>query len=324
MSNNRCKATTKSGKRCQLQADSSNYCHIHKPSNGTTKYKNSTEPIGNAQSFPLRKFSERRGLKPVSLIIQVSEMSNELKNSLWNVLSSHHFRHYKELATKLSFSRGNPDKFSLDLWADFFIEPIDSIPSSPESTLQTIKKHFMSFDWNEVYDFVEYVLNYFNDKNAIKSCNQILERELSGYRFIDGVITEITDKQEIQLLETTFTDQKFLAVTSHLKSALSLLSDRKKPDYRNSIKESISAVESLAKTMTNNPKATLGDALAILERSGTIHPSLKKAFSSLYGYTSDEGGIRHAMLDEPNLTVADAKFFLLSCTSFINYLKSKI
>ena len=88
--------------------------------------------------------------------------------------------------------------------------------------------------------------------------------------------------------------------------------------------KSISAVESMAKEITGKPKATLGEALKVLEVSNKIHPSLKESFSKLYGYTSDEGGIRHAMLSEPNLTAADAKFFLLSCTSFINYLKSKI
>ncbi|MBE8966981.1 hypothetical protein IQ277_12215 [Nostocales cyanobacterium LEGE 12452] len=93
---------------------------------------------------------------------------------------------------------------------------------------------------------------------------------------------------------------------------------------RNSIKESVSAVESLAKAITRKPKATLADALKVLEVFHNLHPTLKKSFLTLYGYTSDEGGIRHAMLTEPDLTIADAKFFLLSCTSFINYLKSKI
>lgn len=58
--------------------------------------------------------------------------------------------------------------------------------------------------------------------------------------------------------------------------------------------------------------------------SHNLHPTLKNSFLILYGYTSDEGGIRHAMLTEPDLTIADAKYFLLSCTSFTNYLKSKI
>jgi hypothetical protein len=76
--------------------------------------------------------------------------------------------------------------------------------------------------------------------------------------------------------------------------------------------------------ISGNPKATLGDALKAIERNGKVHPALKDAFLKLYGYTSDEGGIRHAMLEEPTLTVADAKFFLLSCTSFINYLKAQL
>lgn len=52
--------------------------------------------------------------------------------------------------------------------------------------------------------------------------------------------------------------------------------------------------------------------------------AFKEGFVKLYGYTSDEGGIRHAMLEMPDLTAADAKYFLLSCTPFTNYLKSKL
>ncbi len=80
----------------------------------------------------------------------------------------------------------------------------------------------------------------------------------------------------------------------------------------------------MAKVVTGQDNATLGKALAVLEKEGSIHRALKQSFTSLYGYTNDEDGIRHAMLEEPNLTAADAKFFLLSCTSFINYLKAKL
>ena len=117
---------------------------------------------------------------------------------------------------------------------------------------------------------------------------------------------------------------RFAGVAAHLQRALELLSDREQPDYRNSIKESISAVESMARVVVENPKATLGDALRVLEKRGTLHPALKDGFGKLYGYTSDEQGIRHAMLDEPSISAADAKFFLLSCTSFANYLKAQL
>ena len=68
-------------------------------------------------------------------------------------------------------------------------------------------------------------------------------------------------------------------------------------------------------------QATVRRMFLELEKNGKIHPSLKEGFSKLYGYTNDGDGIRHAMLDEPTLTQGDAKYFLLSCTSFVNYLK---
>ena len=103
-----------------------------------------------------------------------------------------------------------------------------------------------------------------------------------------------------------------------------LMSDRKSPDYRNSIKESISAVEAICRLITNHKKVTLGQCLKEMEGAKVmLHGALKKAFSNLYGYTSSAAGIRHALMDEPRLSFEDAKFMLVSCSAFINYLVSK-
>jgi len=254
-------------------------------------------------------------------------MSQELRNSLWNVLDEmiwstdgYIYRH-----------AGNPEieHFSRHLWFHYFKKPIDSRPGITQKyyseVLKAIRDYFFKCEWYEVYDFIAFVAQYYHNKaNIHRAINIILERELSGYRLIEGEISDITDKQEVEMLEEALRDTKFEGVTAHLKQALKLLNNRQNPDYRNSIKESISAVESMAMVVTGNPKATLGDALRILEKGGKLHPALKEGFSKLYGYTSDEGGIRHAMLSEPNIDAHDAKFFLVSCTSFVNYLKSKI
>jgi hypothetical protein len=103
-----------------------------------------------------------------------------------------------------------------------------------------------------------------------------------------------------------------------------LFSDRKSPDYRNSVKESISAVEAICKIITGDEKATLGQALKKLEDKGLhLHAALRNAFSSLYGYTNDAEGIRHALLEEPTLDFDDAKFMLVSCSAFVNYLAAE-
>ena len=48
-----------------------------------------------------------------------------------------------------------------------------------------------------------------------------------------------------------------------------------------------------------------------------------EAFLSLYGYTSDENGIRHGGIDFTNAPSEDAKYMLISCSAFINYLIQK-
>ncbi len=101
------------------------------------------------------------------------------------------------------------------------------------------------------------------------------------------------------------------------------LADRQNPDYRNSIKESISAVESLCCIIADGKKATLGDALKIIKDKIPLHTALEKAFQKLYGYTSNAEGIRHALMDESSLSQEDAIFMLVSCSTFTNYLVAK-
>lgn len=102
-----------------------------------------------------------------------------------------------------------------------------------------------------------------------------------------------------------------------------MFSDKKSPDYRNSIRESISAVEAVCALITKDKNATLGQCLKVIEDQVGLHQALKRSFSSLYGYASSADGIRHALLKEPELSSEDAKFMLVACSAFINYLASK-
>lgn len=95
---------------------------------------------------------------------------------------------------------------------------------------------------------------------------------------------------------------------AHIRKAVDSFSNRKAPDYENTIKDSISAVEAMCCIITENPKDTLGEALKKLESKGVkLHKALQNAMSSLYGYTSDEGGIRHGSIDFAGASSEDAK-----------------
>lgn len=283
----------------------------------------------------MKSFSQRKGIVPVADVIQVNGMNDALRNSLWNTLDVGLWSTDRFLYTQ--YDTPGIDSFSEALWFHYFKKPIDSRPRHSSDKLKEIRAYFFSCVWNEVYDFIEFVVGtYERSRQRLPaslersmqrlpaSLNRILERESSGYRVVSGHVVDITSEQEVQMLELAIRDTRFAGVSAHLERALELLSDREHPDYRNSIKESISAIESIARIVTENPKATLADALKALEKKGNLHPALKDGFVKLYGYTNDEQGIRHAMLDEPNITAADAKFFLLSCTSFANYLKAQL
>ncbi len=136
----------------------------------------------------------------------------------------------------------------------------------------------------------------------------------------------IINNEELEEISCAMVSQ-YEPVNTHINKALSLYADRKKPDYENSIKESISAVESICCiiTGTTGSQATLGNTLKKLEKDGgvVIHGAMKAAFEKLYGYTSDSDGIRHGGIDFSNAPAEDAKYMLVSCSAFINYLIEK-
>ena len=74
----------------------------------------------------------------------------------------------------------------------------------------------------------------------------------------------------------------------------------------------------MCRIVTKDEKVTLGKALNKIDID--IHPDLKEAFRKLYHWTSDAEGIRHALMDVPTVDSDDAKFMLVSCSAFVNYL----
>ncbi len=267
-------------------------------------------------------FSQRKGLSMPPTRLRPDQMPPDLRASLWNAL------HLSLWDTDgFLFDRGNYGaiiKFARELWFHHFKLPFSNIPTGPYNILKFLEQHFLNCRWNEVYDFIEAVISIRKSDRISNVVNGVLERELAAYRLISGKIAKITDMEEIAALDEALRSaDRFAPVSAHFGRALELLSDRTTPDYRNSIKESISAVEAAARILTDKDTATLGDALKLLERDHDLHRALKDGFSKLYGYTSDEHGIRHAMLEEPSLGAAEAKFFLLSCTSFANYLRTR-
>jgi hypothetical protein len=273
-------------------------------------------------------FSQRMGLKPLKKELQLESMDNRLRIGLWNCLIRFSERadgYYAKYCVK------DRELFLRESWSDFFGKRLDEL-SSFDRFPEKLQTHFFNFKWNQVYDFFEFLFSiqpglsiYKDFENDI---NEVLKKESSAYRCVDGNFIPITDDIELKAIEEAGDGKKPLSEPSeHIKKAKKLFSDRESPDYHNSIKESISAVESMCRISAKEKTITLGDALKKMEREGiaNVDPALSKGFSSIYGWTSDEGGIRHSMKfgEGSDVGLEDAKFMLVAASAFVNYLKEK-
>jgi len=192
--------------------------------------------------------------------------------------------------------------------------------------LEEVKEKFFNDEWYGPYDLIEFLINTelwgWNRKGFIADVNKVLEEERSPYRIIGNIVAPLISKEEIKEIERVLkANDKYNPVKINLKNALKQFSKRPDPDYANSIKESISAVEALARISLNNSKGSLGD----LTNQLNIHPVLKESIKKLYGWTSDESGVRHSEKESPSLSAneEEARFMLVICSAFINYIISK-
>ena len=280
-------------------------------------------------------FSEAHGMGSCVTQLQFKEFDNKTRTSLYNSIYQLLFRTFKEteiFRESYSDETNYEDLFFQHLIMDVFSERVSINRLHPYRLVNLedkLYKVFMDAPYNEVLDFVQYIIRWLTNMNKrikeknmfFELMNQVFEDEYVGYRFVDGRITPITDKNEIGSIEDACNNE-FEGTRAHIKKAVGFIADREHKDYQNCIKESISAVESICSIVAEQKKSSLDDALKNLQKKGVkIHPQLESAFSKLYAYTNSEKGIRHANgMFESDVTFEEAKFMLVSCSAFVNYL----
>lgn len=267
----------------------------------------------------LANFSERYGFVQEKEI-QSNDVDIELFNRIWNIFFNREYESEMwSLRGKIEITEKILDSFGCDY--DF---PKNNYVRN--DNIDKLKKYLLKAEWYFIYDFIEKYVDSFKNaserKGLEKEFNSVLEQEKSGYRMVKGLITPITNSSELKIIKDSMSTQ-FVSVNTHIEKALKLYSSRKNPDYENSIKESISAIEAMC-CIINGSNSTLTDAIKKLKNNGVhIHPAMEKSFISLYGYAGDEKGIRHAGIDFVNAPAEDAKYMLVSCSAFVNYLIEK-
>ena len=262
----------------------------------------------------MQTFSQRMWIEPQPFL-QKDSVSEKLKNKIWNILCIYIFRgdEHGTLASRF-----------LSKYAYYFWLNKDTLPGY----IYWFKKQLyerLGKERYSVYNHIEFFCGINNSDTFIKALNQALTEENSNYRVSEeGLVLPISNEEELETVNEA-TTSPFTPVNKHIQKAISLFKN-KPADYANSIKESISAIEALCQIIIDDEKATLGKAIKKLKEKGVIiPPALEGAFDKLYGYTSNEGGIRHALSEgDTPPTFDDAKYMLVSCSAFVNYLISKM
>ena len=288
-------------------------------------------------------FSEKIGLSTCTIKIQTNEFDDRTRtligNHLYDVLSVvFSYASTIGISRYLNPSRQSPlQAMSSDFCKDVLSEVLNVSVHLPSNKFYNWEVNYDRFaeiisgaPYNEVLDFLWYVCHWIATHTTSTSFvheiyngfNQLFEKEYVGYRFVAGEITPITNSLEIQEIEQAC-QIPFEGAHVQLQKALGFLSDREHPDYKNSIKESISAVESVCETIVGSENgATLGKAVKHLEEHGLkIHSSLREGISKLYGYACDQGGVRHGEGEvESTVTFEEAKLMMVTCSAIVNYL----
>ena len=285
-------------------------------------------------------FSQAQGYEEIPGPLKLKELPKEARIQIWNVFYIY-----------LDESKYAPDFLDIDdgtrylgsPWNNIFKkvhvvhdnQPIDEWSNNFQRAKNRLRDRIETQPFNKVFDLVQFVIRH---PECPSDFIETMKRAFAFLRLayiIDGesptdkenpptILPAVTQEEGNALLESlqTLRDAGLSGGAKHLRNASACINQG---DWAESVKESIHAVESVASTIDPKASQTLGPALASIEKHGALHPALKSAFNKLYGYTSDEQGIRHALRDQAEADVGmdEAVFMLGACASFASYLWRK-
>jgi hypothetical protein len=262
-------------------------------------------------------FEQAEGVAQLPRQLKLKEISPELRARLWGLIYDKMF----DKKTKMFIS-----PWGTIIRAHYLNRLHRMVDEySPWKHLPYLKSTMIQGNYTAIFGLFEYMLRHARcPPDLPEALSLILLETRAAYRIInDDTIIPISSEAEFQTIAHAFVDlalSEFHGARHHLATAASLLTAG---DYSASIRESVHTVESVARTLA--PSGALSEALARLERSSGIHGGLKKGFGAIYGYSSDQQGIRHPLIDDPHARVdeADALFMIGACAAFTSYMINK-
>ena len=270
-------------------------------------------------------FEQAEGIEPLPQQLALGDLSERARVRLWKVLYDSLVKHRRYSST----GYGGPwledpwktilyDKHVLrdDQYADEFESEFDEL-------LAELREEVEDGTYAKVLGLFQFILQHPKRPPGFdQGVQSALTSSMAAYRVIGGsLIVPIASDEEATAIARAFADLRiteFNGARRHLSSAAEHLTQGR---WADSIRESIHAVGAVARTLAPDAN-TLDPALAKLSGAGHIHPALRAGFGKLYGYTNDNGGIRHEILGTGQAKVdeTDALYMFGACAAFVSYL----
>ena len=271
-------------------------------------------------------FSQAYGYEELPRPLKLGEINRESRVKLWNEF-------YSYLASSIDneFCFEEEDaarEIFYFLHTDFLVLPVNALVLDRKRLVYEYESMFMNESFNKIFDLLLAVLRHPSCPQAFpESVGRVFKVCRLAYVLDVGPPPTIypsatpQEGENIRQANAELSGEGLVGAVSHLRQAADCIN---RGDHSGAVRESIHAVESTARHFDPNAKS-LNPALKALEDGGNLHPALKGAFIKLYGYASDEQGIRHALIDTPQASVDqdEAVFMLGACASFCSYLARK-
>lgn len=283
--------------------------------------------LKKANKRELPTFSQAHGYEAMPSMLELEQLDQNARTRITNVLINcvNAYTHYRSSVPKVG---DRMKAIARDLHIHHHVRPLDDWSNERKYVADQFRNIAMRRSFNHVFDMIQFIMRHsqcppfliVDMKKAFFDSNLAYAIDDSDPPTIMPIATAAEGESILSSLRE-LTDAGLQGSASHLRKSAECVNSGQ---WADSIRESIHAVESTAKKI--DPKANeLKPALQSLEKRIAFHPALKKAIISLYGYTSDEKGIRHALLnnDEARVDRDDAVFMLGACAAFASYLWRK-
>ena len=279
--------------------------------------------MADSEALDPRKmtFSQAQGYEKPPGPLALEELSDDARRELWNHL-------FGSVSFDLFVEMNRPwHSIFKTLHNDFLGQPIDEFYPTRRKLVESYRDNVLKrLEFNRVFDLIQMVMRHPScPPEFTAGVVEVFERcglaycvDTNGPPTIFPAATG-EEGEAIREAMQEFAVAGLKGAQTHLRNAAELINQG---EWGGSVRESIHAVESVACQLDPKASKTLKPALASLEKRGHLHPALKEALSKLYGYTSDEKGVRHSLMDSPMSPVGrdEAVFMLGACASFASYL----